>query len=100
MSDIETTASPSPGPELVQYDRPDFIKIDDSFENLEINSVLKSIAKTNELDISWESLQQILQALISKQCKIMEEKATDEAVRKEIDELSMKIIHSIHDHTK
>jgi hypothetical protein len=30
----------------------------------------------------------------------MEEKVIDEAIKKEIDELSMKIIHSIHDHTK
>lgn len=115
MSDREDTVSLSPGPEPIR--RPDHIEIGNSFDAIEVDDVLQSIAKTNKLSTTWESLQLILDTLISKvysnhflkypllkftfqQCKIMEEKVVDEAIRKEIDDLSMKIIHSIHDHKK
>jgi hypothetical protein len=66
MSDLEDTVSLSPGPEPIRHNRPDFIEIGTSFNAIEIDSVLRSIAETNELGITWQLLQQILDALISK----------------------------------
>lgn len=52
--------------EVKKVNRPDLVEINDAFDDLEIKPVLKSIAETNELAITWQELQKILDALINK----------------------------------
>ncbi|CEP11682.1 hypothetical protein [Parasitella parasitica] len=84
--------------ELKKVNRPDLVEINDAFDNLEINSTLKTIAATNELAVSWQELQLILESLIKKQNAIMEDKITDENAKKEAEDLALRIGHSINDH--
>ena len=46
--------------------RPEHIEIGNTFDNVEVDPVLVKIAETNQLDISWEKLQRILDALVDK----------------------------------
>lgn len=52
--------------ELKNVKRPDLVEIKDSFDKLEINPILKAIAETNELTVTWQELQPILDTLIKK----------------------------------
>lgn len=52
--------------ELKSVKRPDLVEIKDSFDKLEINPILKTIAETNELTVTWQELQPILDTLIKK----------------------------------
>lgn len=52
--------------EVKKVIRPDLVEINDAFDDLEINPVLKSIAETNELAITWQELQKILDSLVKK----------------------------------
>lgn len=45
---------------------PEFVEINDSFDSIEIDNVLETIAKTNELPVTWKELQPKLESLISK----------------------------------
>lgn len=45
---------------------PEFVEINDSFDSIEIDTVLEKIAKTNELEVTWEELQPKLESLIAK----------------------------------
>ncbi|KAF1802864.1 PPP4R2-domain-containing protein [Mucor lusitanicus] len=85
--------------EVKKVNRPDLVEINDAFDDLEIKPVLKSIAETNELAITWQELQKILDALINKQHEIMKDNIKDENARKDADDLATKISHSINDHT-
>ncbi|KAL7329751.1 hypothetical protein PS15p_204795 [Mucor circinelloides] len=84
--------------EVKKVNRPDLVEINDAFDDLEINPILKSIAGTNELTITWQELQKILDLLIKKQHEIMEGKITDENAKKETEDLAAKISQSINDH--
>lgn len=58
--------------EVKKVNRPDLVEINDAFDDLEINPILKSIAGTNELTITWQELQKILDLLIKKVFKYKE----------------------------
>lgn len=45
---------------------PEFVEINDSFDSIEIDAVLRRIAETNELEVPWKELQPKLESLISK----------------------------------
>ncbi|CAO3653563.1 unnamed protein product [Mucor fragilis] len=85
--------------EVKKVIRPDLVEINDAFDDLEINPVLKSIAETNELAITWQELQKILDSLVKKQHEIMEDKINDENAKKDAEDLAAKISHSINDHS-
>lgn len=53
-------------PELSDEARSKHVEISTNFDDLEIDPVLVHIAKTNQLDITWEKLQRILDSLINK----------------------------------
>lgn len=55
--------------EVKKVNRPDLVEINDAFDDLEINPILKSIAGTNELTITWQELQKILDLLVKKVLK-------------------------------
>ncbi|KAI8637252.1 PPP4R2-domain-containing protein [Parasitella parasitica] len=84
--------------ELKKVNHPDLVEINDAFDNLEINPMLKSIAATNELNVTWQELQLILETLVKKQAAIMEDKIMDKNAKKDAEELALKIGHSINDH--
>ncbi|KAI7906611.1 PPP4R2-domain-containing protein [Cokeromyces recurvatus] len=75
-----------------------FVEINDTLDDVTVDSVLFHIAKTNQLEISWKQLQKILVDLISKQHELMESKLTDKSVKKVADDLLIKITHAINDH--
>ncbi|KAL9552291.1 hypothetical protein MBANPS3_003829 [Mucor bainieri] len=85
--------------EVKKVVRPDLVEINEAFDDIKTNPVLKSIAETNELTITWQELQKILDTLIKKQHEVMEDKITDENVRKDADDLVAKISNSINDHS-
>ncbi|GAN02215.1 hypothetical protein MAM1_0018c01656 [Mucor ambiguus] len=84
--------------EVKKVNRPDLVEINDAFDDIEISPVLKSIAETNELAITWQELQKILDSLIKKQHEIMQDKVEDENAKKDAEDLAAKISHSISEH--
>lgn len=51
--------------ENIKKNQPDLVEIGDALDGIQINEALVQIAKTNQLDMSWEQLQRILDSLIN-----------------------------------
>lgn len=45
-------------------DRPDLVEIGDAFDTIAIHDSLAQIAKTNQLDLTWEELARLLETLL------------------------------------
>lgn len=53
-------------PEMSEEARAKHVEISTNFDDIQVDPVLVHIAKTNQLDVTWEKLQRILDSLINK----------------------------------